>query len=230
MSSTSTVKSLRRHEGAMLQILARPLSPRSLLAASAAVLVANTLYCLIYTALSGRAESVLDALGWSVANLLPWLWAFEAGKRWRRALIAVAGGLIASLLLGAVLLDASLTWFELVRRLPGAVLTLALLLALRRREFRTPQGYVELPLPPDRIAWVAAAGNYVELHGTGRPLLLRAPLTVVEAALLPHGFVRIHRSTLVNRRRIARVRSADLLLDDGRSLKLGPRFRAQLTA
>lgn len=214
----------------MLQRLSRPLSPRSLLAASAAVLAANTLYCLVYTALAGRSESMLDALGWSVANLLPWLWAFEAGKRWRRPLIVVAGGLIASLLLGAVLLDANPTGFELVRRLPGAVLTLALLLALRRREIGTAQGSVELPLPPERIAWVAAAGNYVELHGAGRPLLLRVPLAAVEAALLPHGFVRIHRSTLVNRRRIARVRSADLLLDDGRSLKLGQRFRAQLTA
>lgn len=222
------VKSLPGDESAMLQSLAHPLSPSALLAISFAVLAANTLYCLIYTALAGRGETVAEALGWSAANLLPWLWALEAGKRWRRPLLAVAGGMASSLLLGVALLDASLMGFELIRRLPGAIVTLGLLLALRRREVRTAQGLVELPLPPDRIAWVAAAGNYVELHGAERPLLVRAPLAAVEAALRPHGFVRIHRSTLVNRRRIARVRTGDLLLDDGRSLKLGSRFRAQL--
>ena len=118
--------------------------------------------------------------------------------------------------------------FELARRLPGATLTLTLLMLVRRHEVRTSTGSVTLPLPPERIAWVAAAGNYVELHGGERPLLVRAPLAAVEATLKPHGFVRIHRSTLVNRQRVARVRNVDLLLDDGRSLKLGPRFRAQL--
>jgi hypothetical protein len=165
-----------------------------------------------------------------VANLLPWLWTFEAGKRWHRPGLAVAIGFTASLLLGLLLLGAEATGLEVVRRLPGAALTMALLIVLDRREMRAAAGYVELPLPPTGIAWVAAAGNYVELHGNGRPLLVRAPLSAVEATLAPHGFVRIHRSTLVNRNRVARVRTVDLVLDDGRSLKLGSRFRGRLQA
>jgi hypothetical protein len=165
-----------------------------------------------------------------VANLLPWLWTFEAGKRWHRPGLAVAIGLTASLLLGLLLLGAEATGLEVVRRLPGAALTMALLIVLDRREVRAAEGQVELPLPPTGIAWVAAAANYVELHGNGRPLLVRAPLSAVEATLAPHGFVRIHRSTLVNRNRVARVRTVDLVLDDGRSLKLGSRFRGRLQA
>ncbi|NNM77434.1 LytTR family transcriptional regulator [Sphingomonas sp. ID1715] len=191
----------------------------------AALIAGNALYCLLYTFLAGRTESVWQAIWWSVVNLAPWLLAFEAGKRSRRPLLAVLGGSVLSLLLAG-----EFGAFELARRLPGAALTFALLILVRRHEVRTAGGAVALPLPPERIAWVAAAGNYVELHGGDRPLLLRAPLTAVEATLKPHGFVRIHRSTLVNRRRVARVRTADLILDTGHSLKLGPRFRAELTA
>lgn len=212
----------------MLQTLARPLGPRAILTLSLAMLAANTIYCLLYTALAGRPESLTQALGWTVANLLPWFWAFEAGKVWRKPIAATVGGLALSMLLGVVLLGAELTLFELARRLPGALLVLGVLLALRRREVRVNGQPVELPLAPDHISWVAAAGNYVELHGGPRPLLVRAPLAAVESALKPHGFVRIHRSTLVNKSRIARVRRDDLVLDDGRSLKLGSRFRTTL--
>lgn len=212
----------------MLESLARPWSTRTLVFAGLGVVVANALYCLIYTALAGQAESVAQALAWSVANLLPWVLAFEAGKRMRRPGLAVLAGGLVSLALGLTLLGAEPVSFELARRVPGAVLTYALLLLVRRHEVRSAGGAIVLPLPPERIAWVSAAGNYVELHGAERPLLLRASLAAVEATLVPHGFVRIHRSTLVNRRRVARVRSEDLLLDDGRSLKLGRRFRAQL--
>ena len=214
----------------MLESLARPWSPRILALALLAVIATNALYCLVYTSLAGRPESAAQAIGWSIANIAPWLLAFEAGKRWQRPLAAVAGGVALSLLLGAGLLGSELTPFELARRLPGAALTLGLLMLVRRHEVRTGEGSVALPLPPDRIAWVAAAGNYVELHGGERPLLVRAPLGAVETVLRPHGFVRIHRSTLVNRQRVAKIRSTDLLLDNGRSLKLGTRFRAELLA
>lgn len=214
----------------MLGSLSRPFSKRRLLWLSLALLTVNTVYCLLYTRLSGRAESLPQALAWSVANLLPWLFAFEMGKRWQRPIAAVIAGMLLSLFLGVLLLRAEPDTFEMARRLPGAVIVLGLLLALRRNQIRIDGTAIDLPLPPDQIAWVAAAGNYVELHGGPRPLLLRASLGALEVALGPHGFVRIHRSTLVNRRRVERVRRGDLVLDDGRSLKVGARFRAALRA
>jgi hypothetical protein len=212
----------------MFQRLARPLPLRAVLALGIAVLAANTAYCLLYTALAGRTESLGQAFGWSAANLLPWLLAFEAGKRSRRPITAILGGAAISMLLGMLLLGAEPTWFELARRVPGALMVLGLLVAIQSRELRVNGTPVELPLPPEQIAWVSAAGNYVELHGGPRPLLVRASMAAIESALSPHGFVRIHRSTLVNKRRVRSVRRADLLLDNGRSLKVGTRFRAAL--
>ena len=49
------------------------------------------------------------------------------------------------------------------------------------------------------ILAVASAGNYVEfVLRDGRKLLMRSPLSAIEAELSPRGFVRVHRSWLVN--------------------------------
>ena len=49
------------------------------------------------------------------------------------------------------------------------------------------------------ILAVSSAGNYVEfVLRDGRRLLMRSPLSALEAELAPRGFVRVHRSWLVN--------------------------------
>ena len=54
-------------------------------------------------------------------------------------------------------------------------------------------------VPLSDILAVASAGNYVEFHlGDGRKPLMRATLAAVEARLEPVGFVRSHRSWLIN--------------------------------
>jgi DNA-binding LytR/AlgR family response regulator len=119
--------------------------------------------------------------------------------------------------------------FELVRRVPGLVVVSALLIIGRMLPGdRLNAATASLPLPPAQIEWIAAAGNYVEIHSAGRTILHRAPISGVEAELGPHGFVRVHRSTLVRRDRIARVRRLDIVLQDGTSLRTGQRIRSGL--
>ncbi len=49
------------------------------------------------------------------------------------------------------------------------------------------------------ILAVASAGNYVEfVLRDGRRLLMRSPLSAIESEFAPRGFVRVHRSWLVN--------------------------------
>jgi LytTr DNA-binding domain len=51
----------------------------------------------------------------------------------------------------------------------------------------------------DEILAVSSAGNYVEFAlQDGRRLLMRSPLTTLEGELSPRGFLRTHRSWLVN--------------------------------
>jgi hypothetical protein len=51
----------------------------------------------------------------------------------------------------------------------------------------------------DQVLAIAAAGNYVEfVLRDGRKLLMRSPLSVLESELAPRGFLRTHRSWLIN--------------------------------
>lgn len=85
------------------------------------------------------------------------------------------------------------------------------------------------------VAWVEAAGNYVELHRQGEAVLHRASLTAMAQRLERAGFVRIHRSRLVRRDAIAEVvskTSGDFVvrLRDGRELAGSRRYRRPLLA
>ena len=95
-------------------------------------------------------------------------------------------------------------------------------------------GATALYLDPADILRVEAAGNYVEFHTSTRTHLVRGTLAVWEAKLAALGFVRAHRSRVVNRARIRAIRptpSGDLVLtmDDGSDLTASRRYRDGLT-
>jgi two-component system LytT family response regulator len=50
------------------------------------------------------------------------------------------------------------------------------------------------------IEWIAAAGDYAELHGNGRSDLIRETMNSLEGKLDPAQFLRIHRSRIVRAR------------------------------
>jgi len=88
-------------------------------------------------------------------------------------------------------------------------------------------------VPLAEVAWIEAAGNYVELHRGATPILHRAPLSEMERQLHGAGFVRIHRSRLVRRAAIAQVESKPsgdyvVRLVDGRELAGSRRYRRPL--
>jgi len=83
------------------------------------------------------------------------------------------------------------------------------------------------------ILWVEAAGNYVELHLPGRSVLRRQTLSATESDLAELGFVRIHRSRLVNLRHVLAIETNDsgdftVVLTGGRQISGGRRWRRAL--
>ncbi len=215
----------------MLEALRRPLALPQLTAAVAVAAVLIALYCVAYTSLAGRPETLATGLAWAVANVCPWLVAIEAGKRadgWPHAIAALAAALMTSLALGYLFgVSNDSLGFEVVRRLP-ALLAVAAIVTLMRSSVGHRPSRDDLPLLPRQIDWVRAAGNYVELRANGRTIVHRSSIGAVENALAGHGFVRIHRSTLVRSDRIARVRPQDVILRDGTHLRVGNRYRAAL--
>ena len=89
--------------------------------------------------------------------------------------------------------------------------------------------YVRIP----DIDWVEAADYYVCLHVGLNSHLLRRSMAELERDLDPHIFCRIHRSAIVNLRRV-RVLQVDnggeyqVILESGQKLRLSRRFRKDL--
>jgi DNA-binding LytR/AlgR family response regulator len=59
----------------------------------------------------------------------------------------------------------------------------------------------------DEILAITSAGNYVEfVLRDGRRLLMRSPLSALETELATQGFLRTHRSWLVNAKQVTALR------------------------
>jgi two-component system LytT family response regulator len=75
------------------------------------------------------------------------------------------------------------------------------------------------------IAWIGADGNYADVHAAGHTYTLRETLASLEAKLDPAEFARIHRSTIVNIRRIREIEPwfnghHVVILDTGERLRM----------
>ena len=87
----------------------------------------------------------------------------------------------------------------------------------------------------EEIDWIEAAGNYAGLHIKEKTHLIRETMSDLEARLDPELFLRIHRSTIVNRdhiKALAPVSNGEyvLTLHDGTRLASSRSYRARVQA
>lgn len=91
----------------------------------------------------------------------------------------------------------------------------------------------EVYVPIRDIDWVEAADYYVCLHVGSKSHLLRRSMAALEQDLDPDIFCRIHRSTIVNLRRVRALQvdgagEYQVILEGGQKLRLSRRFRKDL--
>ncbi|NRA29485.1 MAG: response regulator transcription factor [Parvularculaceae bacterium] len=92
-------------------------------------------------------------------------------------------------------------------------------------------GHARRLLAPQSIDAIEAQGNLSLLHlRTGEACLVSESLSSLEQRLEPFGFLRAHRSFLVNRAAISSIASGMLAMAGGKSVPLGRRFRPVIQA
>ena len=101
----------------------------------------------------------------------------------------------------------------------------------RRLVIRTGGRVVFLDV--DEIDWVEAAANYVRLHVGKESYLLREGISRISEKLDPGNFVRIHRSTLANVRKIKELQPCNsgeyiMVMKDGKELSCSRGYRTKL--
>lgn len=106
-------------------------------------------------------------------------------------------------------------------------------LQIPRLTVRSAGQVVYVPIPD--IDWIEAADYYVCLHVGAKSHLLRQSMAELEHELDSNIFCRIHRSAIVNLRRVRALEvdnagEYQVLLESGKKLRLSRRFRKDLQA
>lgn len=80
------------------------------------------------------------------------------------------------------------------------------------------------------VQWIEAHASYVQLHLGDRSFLVRNSIGSLSDQLAEHGYVRVHKSALVNRSKVVRVKNdagrLSLMLDGGAEIGVGRKYRA----
>lgn len=89
-------------------------------------------------------------------------------------------------------------------------------------------------LPVSDIRWIGAEGNYVRLCTASETHLLRETMAHLEERLDPRGFLRVHRSNIVNLKYVKEVRreangDSVVVLDNGQKVAMGRSYRSALS-
>lgn len=87
----------------------------------------------------------------------------------------------------------------------------------------------------DEIDWLEASDNYVKVHARGKAHMIRQTLGCMEESLRRRGFVRVHRSAIVN---IARIREIQpwfsgeyvVVMRNGAKVRSSRAYRSNLRA
>jgi DNA-binding LytR/AlgR family response regulator len=95
------------------------------------------------------------------------------------------------------------------------------------------RGADECLIAVERIESISAAGNYVEITAQGQRYLMRATMKQVEELLPPTDFIRIHRSHIVRREQIERIKRepsghGTVHLRGGRALNMSKKYKSEL--
>ena len=96
-----------------------------------------------------------------------------------------------------------------------------------RRVLRLCDKELTLDLPFERIDYIEVMDHYVSIHIGETAHTLGATLSGMEKELEAHGFLRIHKSYLVNMRSIYKFRSRECVLADGTTLAVSAKNYAQ---
>lgn len=167
-------------------------------------------------------------------NAIDYLLKPVTGERFAEAIQRVKARLLATATQTSTSRSASTSTEDRARQLlsllesitdPRALVTRVALQASGRTIF------VEL----EDVDWMQAAENYVELHVGSTSHLLHVTMNALERSLSPKLFLRIHRSLIVNIRRIREIEptmygESVITLTNGVRLQSGRSYRARIKA
>lgn len=81
---------------------------------------------------------------------------------------------------------------------------------------------------PAEVTHVEAFGNYLKVHGRAKTVILHLTMKDIAARLEPYGFIRVHKSYLVNPPFVQKATDTECLLTTDVSIPIGISYRQQV--
>lgn len=100
-------------------------------------------------------------------------------------------------------------------------------LAEGQKYLRLRDQEMAVDVPLEQIRYLEVVDHYVSIYAEGNTYTLTASLTNLEKEMEKHGFLRIHKSYLVNMVHIRRFRSRECVLTDGTALAVSEKNYSQ---
>ena len=190
-----------------------------LLKAFSLAFILSVFYCYMHGVLIKHpSTSLLHSSAWSLSIWLPWIIAMPLlnllhihHNRYWVVLILTAIGLTGKITISVLLLPESNAGLVFFRYLPFEILMACLLAftftAKKSQQDSKPAATHQIqahkieqlfPVPINSVVYISAARNYVELFTAHNNYLVRMTLSDVASLLESHGFIRTHRSHLIN--------------------------------
>jgi DNA-binding LytR/AlgR family response regulator len=81
---------------------------------------------------------------------------------------------------------------------------------------------------PAKVTHVEAFGNYLKVHDCSKAVILHLTMKDIAVRLEPYGFIRVHKSYLVNAPFVQKATDTECLLTTGVSIPIGISYRQQV--
>jgi two-component system LytT family response regulator len=124
---------------------------------------------------------------------------------------------------------------DIARRLEALIAATTVAPASPTQPLVVRDGHRTLVLPLAEIEWIEAEDYYARIHAGARRPLVRRSLQSLAAELEPAGFVRVHRSAIVNLQHVREIRSGptgdhEVVLSSGAVARLSRTWKDAVTA
>lgn len=80
-------------------------------------------------------------------------------------------------------------------------------------------------IPIADILYIEGVKDYVKIHTTEKPALVKSTMKAIFSTLELYGFLRVHRSFIINHRSLASYKSGEIILKNGDKIPIGDQYK-----
>lgn len=87
--------------------------------------------------------------------------------------------------------------------------------------------YLSRNISVQAILYVEGLKDYVKIHTSEKPIVVKSTMKAITSSLEKHGFVRIHKSYTINLKKVSSYKSNIVIIENGDKIPIGEQFKEE---